>query len=56
MRYCVSGLAFRNCEYNFDLTRQTGVFYEIWRVVCCVGFFSCEIFTGELWLKKSVVA
>ena len=22
-----SGLAFQNCEYNFDLTREIGVFY-----------------------------
>ena len=25
--YYVSGLAFRNCEYNFDFPKETGVFY-----------------------------
>ena len=25
MCYCVSGLVFRNCEYNFDIPTETGV-------------------------------
>ena len=28
-KICVSGLAFRNCEYNCDFPRQIGVFSEI---------------------------
>ena len=41
MCYCVSGLAFRKYEYNFDFTREReiGVFYEKWCVLCCVDFF-----------------
>ena len=27
--YCVSGLEFRNREYNFDFTKELGVFCEI---------------------------
>ena len=41
MCYCVSGLAFLNCDYNFDFTRNIGVFYEIWSVL-----------NWELWFEK----
>ena len=34
---CVSTLAFWYCEYN--ISREIGVFYEIWSVFCCVDFF-----------------
>ena len=33
-----SGLAFGNCGYNFDSTREIGKFCEIWSVLCHVGF------------------
>ena len=49
MCYCFSGLAFRNCGYNFGFLRETGVFCEIWIVLC---WFRCEMFDSELWFEE----
>ena len=35
MFYCVSGFAFRNCEYGFICPREIGVLQSM----KCVGFF-----------------
>ena len=46
MCYYVSGLVFRNCEYNSDFLREReiGVSYDIWSVLC---WFLCEIFNRD---------
>ena len=46
MCYCI-GFAFRNFKLNFDAPRKSGVFYEILRVLSCIGSF-VKYFNREL--------
>ena len=45
------GLAFRNCEYDFDFPSGTGVFCKIRGVFCYTDFF-VKYFKRELFNKK----
>ena len=51
MEYCVYGLVFRSTEYGFDFPREIGVFYGIWGLLRCTGFFA-KYFNRELLCKK----
>ena len=51
MCYCVSRLAFRNCEYDFDFPSGTGVFCKIRGVFCYTDFF-VKYFKRELFNEK----
>ena len=49
--YCVSGLAFRNFEYDLGFPREIGIFHEKLGALCFIGFF-VKYFIRELWLKE----
>ena len=44
MCYCVSGLTFRNCEYNIDFPREIGMLLK-YKMFCVTanGFFTKKI-------------